>query len=411
MKHIAIIGGGPAGCTLANILANQGCRVGLFHMDKRPPLIVGESLLPSVIPILKRLSIEDEVRSFSTYKPGATIWLGPQEKPDFDFKLGKSSLEYAYNTPRDQFDDCLLRSAEKAGARVFKVKATLEKGGLDGEIRLSSDTIRKTDNYFKGKIDLIIDASGRSRVVPRLLDLESIPGQRKDVALFAHWENVEISEPGNIHVDRYDQGWGWRIPLPGKTSVGIVVNPDHLKTLGDTPEEQYDHFVKTQKGVNQFTKSGKRISPVVRYNNYQLKTKKYFGNNWALIGDTAGFIDPVFSTGLYLSMISAVRLADVIIAGGKVNDYKKYEQEHQSEILKWQNIIDLWYDGRLFTLFRMGQIYKDSIIGKLLDGHMSKHITKIFTGEVGTSGYSGRLLKFMTTYGIRNLNPEDLKIY
>ena len=221
---------------------------------------------------------------------------------------------------------------------------------------------------------------------PKCLTYLPRKGNGKDIALFSHLENVVISDPGNIHVDRFEKGWGWRIPLPGRVSLGVVLSPQHLAELGNTREEQYDNYLKTDPILKQFTQNAKRQTPVVAYNNYQWKAQQFYGDGWALVGDSAGFIDPVFSTGLYLAMQSGVSLAKAIEKGTE-KALQKYQDEHLREIASWQSIIDTWYDGRLFTLFRMGQTYKRSLLGRFLDPHMTKHVTRVFTGEIRSGSY------------------------
>lgn len=409
IESVAIIGGGPSGSTLATLLARKGIKVGLFQIPKRPPLIVGESLLPAVIPILKLLGVEEEVKEFSTFKPGATICLDAEEEVSFGFNLAASRLEYAYNVPRDLFDQTILNAACSAGVEIFNHRATVE---LDqnGRPKLSAATLEASDGFFSDGVDLIVDATGRSRMFPKLFNLPSEEGKRKDLALFAHLEDVKISDPGNIHVDRFTKGWGWRIPLPGKVSLGVVLSPKHLKELGGTREEQYDNFLNTDPVLKQFTANAKRLTPVVTYTNYQWKAQQFYGDGWALTGDSAGFIDPVFSTGLYLAMQSSVNLAKAIEAGTE-KAFQIYQDQHRREIASWQTIIDTWYDGRLFTLFRMGQLYKKSFLGRFINPHMTKHVTRVFTGEIRSGSYSHRLLNFMTNYGLYGQDTSGLVIH
>ena len=109
-------------------------------------------------------------------------------------------------------------------------------------------------------------------------------------------------------------------------------------------------------------------------------------------------------------MQSGVSLAKAIEKGTD-SAYQKYQQEHLREIASWQNIIDTWYDGRLFTLFRMGQTYKRSLLGRFLDPHMTKHVTRVFTGEIRSGSYSHKLLNFMTKYGLYGQDTSGLVIH
>src|SRR5579872_686866 len=111
IKSIAIIGGGPAGAALGTLLAQKGYQVGIFHTDKRPPLIVGESLLPATVPMIRKLGIEEEVKKFSVHKPGATVCLAVDEVISAFFIWADGRLpDYAYNTQRDLFDRAILNA-------------------------------------------------------------------------------------------------------------------------------------------------------------------------------------------------------------------------------------------------------------------------------------------------------------
>lgn len=405
---IAIIGGGPAAGTLATLLARKGHKVGIFRTPQRPALIVGESLLPAIIPILRELGIEKKVSEFSVFKPGATICLDPGEVLSFGFDLARTRLVYAYNVPRDKFDEAILEAAQEAGARVFTQRAEVELNA-QGKPVLSAETLAAAEGFFDGGVDLLVDAGGRTRLLPNLLNLPSEEGGRKDLALFSHQENVAMTDPGNIHVDRYSKGWGWRIPLPGRVSVGIVVSPKHLKGLGDSKEEQYDNFLRQEPKLRDYLKDARRTTTVMTYTNYQWKSKKLYGDGWALVGDSAGFIDPIFSTGLYLAMSSAVQLAKAINKGTPAA-FEAYQRRHREELAGWQAIINMWYEGTLFTLYRVGQNYQKSLLARFLNPFITRHVTRIFTGEIRSGSFSHKLLKFMTTYGIYKQDTRPLVI-
>ena len=114
IKTIAIIGGGPSGCSLATLLKRKGYTVAVFHLEKRPEIIVGESLVPAIIPYLRKLGVEDEVKSYSTYKPGASVWVNKDEEATSPFSFGGGGLPpYAYNVPRIKFDKTIFDLAVK----------------------------------------------------------------------------------------------------------------------------------------------------------------------------------------------------------------------------------------------------------------------------------------------------------
>lgn len=418
VKTIAIIGGGPAGCTLATLLKRKNFDVAIFYVDKRPEIIVGESLVPATIPMLRELGIEDEVKFYSTYKPGASVWVSKDEEATSPFSFGGGNLPpYAYNVPRVKFDKTLFNLAKKEGVQFFETVAKLEKTGNGDELKLSDTTIEEIGDYFHGQPDLIVDATGRSRTISRLLDIPTKTGYRKDVAVFSHMKNAMPIEPYNIHLHRLSNGWCWRIPLPGKISVGVVIDPKHLEKFGKTKEEQYDNYLRHDEVLRKFTEGAERETAVVQYSNYQLISQKLWGSNWVLVGDSGGFLDPIFSSGLFLAIKSAFRLAPAIEKNTE-QSYRQYQKEQMWEWEVWQKLVDTWYSGRLFTLFKVGQDRMDTAFGRFIGPHMQKHLTRIFSGEAVYRSYSRRFLNFVTGSMIdlmkigrlHNRNVKDLEI-
>ena len=408
IETIAILGDGPAATTLATQLARTGRRVGLYSAGERPELIVGESLVPAIIPILRDLGVEDEIASFSTYKPGATFVLSSSERQQFSFGDVQGRLPgYAYNVPRGRFDGVLRRACEQSGARIIEARARVERVG--DEPRLCAESLAAADGLFGEAPDLLVDATGRSRTFARLLDLPTTTGDRRDTALFAHHEGVRIDAEGHVHTDRLERGWAWRIPLPGRTSLGIVVDQDVLKRLGSSAEEQYDGYLAAEPRLKSLCAGARRITPVLKYTNYQLITERGVGNGWALLGDAFGFVDPVFSSGLYLAMDGARHLVRAIEAGS-ARAFERYERHTIKHIGAWQTIVRYFYDGRLFTLFKVGDQMTENVIGKLANPHAKKHLPQIFTGEATDRFYSRNLLDFMIRHALRGHEPRDLMV-
>lgn len=418
IKTVAVIGGGPSGCSLATLLKRKGYTVAVFYLEKRPEIIVGESLVPAIIPFLRELGVEDEVKSYSTYKPGASVWVNKDEEATSPFSFGGGGLPpYAYNVPRTKFDKTIFDLAVREGVTFFSHIAKLEQVGDTDELKLSDDTIAAINDFFNGQPDLIVDASGRSRTISRLLNIPTKEGYRKDIAIFAHLSGAEKIEPYNIHLHRLDKGWTWRIPLPDRISVGVVINPAHLKQFGNTKEEQYDNFLKTDDTLKKFTHNAKRETGVVQYNNYQLISQKMYGKNWLLTGDAGGFLDPIFSSGLFLAIKGSFAAAEAITVGTDAA-FKKYQDYQLYELSIWQKLVDTWYSGCLFTLFKVGQDRLDTAFGRFIGPHMQRHLTRIFTGEAVYKSYSrgflnfvlGPMIKLMKVGRLHNRNVKDLEI-
>ena len=409
IKTVAILGGGPAASTLATVLTRKGIRAAIYHVPKNVPLAVGESLVPAIIPMLRMLGVEDEIKSFSMLKPGATFNIREGENYSFWFEHLIECTGYAYNVPRDKFDAALLNNARKAGAKIIETAAKIERIPGTDKVKLSDESLAAAGDFFNGAPDLIVDATGRLRMLPNLFGIKGIEGGRKDMALHAHVDTSDLNHPGHVHSTRLDHGWSWRIPLPGRVSIGLVIPAEHMLKFGATKEERYDNALKQDSVLAKVTKQSKRITPVVEYSNYQLVSERMVGDGWALVGDTAGFIDPVFSSGLLIGLTSATELADAI-RDGSAAAFQKYERGVIHHLKTWHEIVNYYYDGRMFTSFRVGEMMRKNVLIRMSFPHINKHMGRIFTGAAGKAAYSMAMMRFLMKYGIKDEDPKAMAI-
>ena len=228
--------------------------------------------------------------------------------------------------------------------------------------------------------------------------------------LFAHCEEIGLVNDGDIHVDLLERGWSWRIPLPGRTSVGLVIDAEHIKQFGGDLDAQFDSYVAHDPMIQRWEPSPRRLTRVVRYTNYQLVSTRAVGDGWALVGDTFGFIDPVFSSGTLLAFHSARDLASEILAGGSRAGLERYAKRTSSHIRAWQQTVDHFYDGRLLTLFQVGERVRQKFWGRVMDLHLRKHLPRVFTGEGSAEWYSPALVHFMCTRILFEDDPDLLRI-
>lgn len=349
VKSVTIIGSGPAGGTLAYLLKKGGVEVEMYDAGTKPDLVVGESQIPAGLEIIRELGLEDEVKKIGRYKQGAVLYLNSlegfeDEKWEMRFdNLPKDRAQHAYNVHRKEFDELFNNLARSVGVEIKKDYCPLKKGD-NGSVSFESPKSKTTD--------FIIDATGRARYLPKLLNLDSTTGKRKDKALFAHYTKAELPHDGSIHMNILPQGWTWRIPLQDRVSIGVVTPEEHLLKYGSSPEEQLEGIISDYPYLKQAIK-GERISPVMKYENYQNRSNKLYGSNWALVGDSAGFVDPVFSSGVYLSLKGAKLLAETLLTNGK-EGLAEYQARMKTKYSRWQDTIDSFYDGRFFSLICMG---------------------------------------------------------
>jgi len=358
IKRIAIIGAGPSGCALAIMLAQRGVECIVFDNNKQTDLLVGESLVPAAMPIIKRLGIEDQIAQFSQRKEGAALRSG-KTRVNFAFrKLGKDVPAYAYNVPRPQFDTVLRKRAKNLGVTFITQSAQIETiaDNKIRDIQLSIESLRAAKLSRETEPDLLIDATGRTRLFSRLLKLDSKRGPRNDVSHFAHFKNFSSDSQlnGQIVITVLKNGWAWQIPLPDRTSVGVVMEGKAFNQYGKTAEERLENVIADNPELN--NKKFERISNVKTYANYQLISEQAHGKGWALVGDALGFVDPMLSPGVFMALESANLLDKHLFSQPSINNHQivksldTYFNEIQHWHTSWSTLIQYFYDGRLLSL-------------------------------------------------------------
>ncbi|MEM1082980.1 MAG: NAD(P)/FAD-dependent oxidoreductase [Verrucomicrobiota bacterium] len=421
---IAIIGAGPAGCTLASLLRMRGFKVLVFDDDKRPDLLVGESLLPTVVNLMRRLEIEERVKAFATHKPGVAFMHRGGLRLDFFFpeKVLGSTPNYAYNIPRPEFDRLLRTRAEELGVTFVGHRAEVEPGDAGHEVRLTEACLNATPELGGRHPKLLVDSTGRARLFARTLKLPARRGGRNDAAYFAHYEgfDAESSRDGQVVLSILDHGWSWRIPLPGRVSVGIVVDKESAKPHGNTAEERLESLIDAEPILSKAGRNRKRVSKVMTYTNYQLISERSHGPGWVAIGDSHGFVDPMLSPGLFMAMHMADLLDREVFAGGTTvldrpdrlaKGFVKVEAEMLDWHDAWANIIEYFYDGRIFSMYeggsKMSEQYGKWAVPLLMERHMSKHITRMVSGVSTRSRYGRGLVAFGAKHLLWETEPPE----
>lgn len=426
--RVAVLGAGIAGSALATLLARRGAEVTLFDDGRRPELVVGESLVPAVVPILRRLGIEEVTASFSRVKPGVSFVWSQTDRASFNFaRFAPRVFPYAYNIPRPQFDQALVVQAVSAGAKRVVARARLERAsgsGTGAELALSADTLAVAPSLGGRQPDLIVDATGRLRHAARVLGIGADVGPRRDVAHFAHYEGFRWDDaPGQVLISRLAAGWSWCIPLMDRLSIGIVLGQDAAADLGRTPEERLSHAITADSWLAGIAGEAKRVSQVATYSNYQLVSRRTVGPGWVMVGDAFGFVDPMLSPGVFLALHSAETVADALspVLEGRTPPspvrlalaLEPYTVSHAAALASWTELVAYLYDGRLLALMRAGREWMESGSGPLksaMQDHIERHIALQASGMGTMSRYSRGLLSFLGRYGLRGVAPSGLAI-
>jgi flavin-dependent dehydrogenase len=314
---VGVIGGGPAGATIAALLAGRGRSVTVLEKDRHPRFHIGESLLPHNNPLFERLGVLDEVRRIGVVKNGAefsSMYHGRNETFYFRQALDKSQPS-GFEVHRADLDHILLRNAARTGAAVFE-------GTRVEQVHFESEGVRVHALSPEGAVDwrarFLVDASGRDTFLASLFRIKAPNPRHASVALYGHYEGAHRypgEDEGNISIYWFDHGWIWFIPLQrGITSVGAVCWPYYLKTRTGSLEQFLDATIASCPALAERLAQARRIAPVTATGNYSYQAARCVGDNYLLVGDAYAFVDPVFSSGVYLAMSGAFAAADAVDA-------------------------------------------------------------------------------------------------
>lgn len=313
---VLVVGGGPGGSTMATLLAQRGWRVILLEKVQHPRFHIGESLLPANMPIFEEIGALEKLRALGRLKLGADFPRsdGTYYTFRFDRALGKTP-HYSFQVERATMDRMLFEHAREHGVdarELAKVEGVaFDAAGVTAQVSSAGTMTTLRARYF-------VDASGRDTLLGKQLGLIERNREHQSAAMFAHYTGIAYNpdDPGGniISVNRFAHGWAWFIPLPdGTTSVGCVCKPGYLKTRqGADKGEFMTRTLAIVPGSMPRMTHAERVTPVQFTGNYSYACRRLAGPRWILVGDAWAFLDPVFSSGVYLAMYSARRALDVV---------------------------------------------------------------------------------------------------
>lgn len=358
MKHtgidVAVVGGGPAGSTVASLLARSGRRVTVFERERFPRYHIGESLLSATLPILEHVGVLADVeRHGFVKKPGGTFLWGSNAEPwSFWFREDPGGHPHAYHVLRSEFDALLLANSRRCGAEVLEATRV---EAIDGEGPFRVRAIGEDGRAITVEARHVVDASGQNALIGRREGLREYNPFFKNLAIWSYFADagrMEGEARDNILSAAHREGWCWYIPLhDGTISVGAVVDAARWKERArpETLDETYRELVAACGPVAAMLKGARQVAPVRVIRDYSYSSTRFFDGGALLAGDAACFIDPVFSTGVHLACLSGLLAADalddVLGARRSVDDaFAAYDGAYRRAFERYRRFVTFFYN-------------------------------------------------------------------
>ncbi|TWT79400.1 putative oxidoreductase [Planctomycetes bacterium CA13] len=382
-----VIGGGPAGGAAAAILAQSELDTLLIEREPMPRFHVGESLMPETYWALDRLGVNERVRQAGFQSKKSVQFVthkGTESEPFFFRDHDSRQCSSTWQVERSEFDKMLFDRAGELGAECCD-STRLVDVHFDSDGRATGVVLRDADGkQHEIGCRVVIDATGQQSFIANKLGLKQIDPRLKKVAIWTYYRDAVRGEGDNegatiiLNTETKD-AWFWFIPLSrGMTSIGCVGDTDYLLKSGKKPEDVFIEQLRMCPGLQRRLEPATRLGEIRTAKEFSYSTKQHAGDGWVLIGDAFGFIDPVYSSGVYFALEMGIRAADAVVEGFANNDLSAAQLNTWTEEFKegaqWvRKLVDAFY-SKEFSIGRFMKMHPehrgrvtDLLIGRIFE--------------------------------------------
>lgn len=427
---VLVIGGGPGGCTAATLLSDQGKKVLLLEKSSFPRYHIGESLLSGTTALLRRIGVEEKMERAGFVKKYGVEWVWGKTRSPWTvyFKDALANpYDYGYQVERADFDKMLLDNAAEHGVVVREMCEVTTPVLADDRVIGVNCNDKRTSGSFEVRAPWTIDASGQSGLITKQLRTQSWDPVLKNMAIWSYWRGARRRgglDSGNTFLPTFGEGWWWFIPLRDDiTSIGMVVDRSNYESLriANLKTVYRNAISRTPELAERLTHAQMTKEPV-QMRDWSYRYDRFHGSGYIAVGDAACFIDPLFSTGVHLAMLSGF-LASLCIntmldrpqhPEDNVLDF--YQRQYSKEYERLKEQVYFLYSGHARTkddyfwkarsLFAQPGIVPEKAFISLIAGsyehrswyrrylnqlsvprHLQEVVSSVFTGDtIGTSG-------------------------
>jgi flavin-dependent dehydrogenase len=388
---VVVVGGGPAGSTAASVLALSGRRVLLLEKEKFPRYHIGESLLPFCFFPLQRIGMIDKLKASAFPRKYAVQFVsqdGKLSSPFYFHKHLQHEAAVTWQVVRGQFDQMLLENAREKGVDVREETEVLKLLREDGRV-CGVRAVAPGGAEFETRASMTIDASGRGAFSIKENNWRKWDPTLNKVAVWTYFRGARRDpgiDGGSTTVAYVpDRGWFWYIPLPDDVvSVGVVAERDYLFDNGNDLTEIFWREVAKNAWIQEHLGPGQQFGKYLTTKEYSYRSEHCAEDGLVLVGDAFAFLDPVFSSGVYLALRSGELAADAVHQALEQGDvsavrFGDYSERMCREIESMRKLVYVFYD-RCFSFGKLVRANPE-IRGDLTDcliGNLNHDFERLF---------------------------------